>query len=343
LIPTKSVPEVLGQTRALVQPALLEAIRSLSEEVRPLAAYHLGFVDDKGSPLPGGLHAGKGVRSTLVLLAAEAVGGSARMSVPGAVAIELVHNFSLIHDDVIDDDTERRHRPTLWAVFGIGRAIVTGDALSSLALELVLDAGETADQSLRAARCLARATSVMIAGQALDMAFEQNREVSLERCRSMEAQKTGALLGCATSLGAILGGAPDIVVTELDTFGMELGLAFQAVDDILGIWGDPETTGKPAWSDLRQRKKTLPIVAALEHGGERAGELARLLSQEHLGDHEIARAAELVELCGGREYATAAAQDHLHQGLRALERVPLVPAAREGLVLLARFITAREF
>ena len=184
---------------------------------------------------------------------------------PGGVAVELVHNFSLIHDDIIDTDTERHHRPTVWSVYGIGPAIVAGDALQILAHQVLLES--PSGRGAAASAALADATAAMIAGQADDIAFETRRDVTVEQCMAMSAAKTGALLGCAASIGAILAGAPDATVGALRDYGRHLGLAFQAVDDLLGIWGDPSRTGKPAGSDLRQRKKSMPVVSALAAGG----------------------------------------------------------------------------
>ena len=129
------------------------------------------------------------------------------------MAIELVHNFSLIHDDIIDEDTERRHRSTVWSEYGIGSAIIVGDALATLALQVLLD--EPTPERVLAARCLVEATQLMIAGQADDMAFESRASVTVEECLSMERGKTSALLSCAVSLGAILAGAPDATVDAL--------------------------------------------------------------------------------------------------------------------------------
>lgn len=350
MIPTQSVPEVLGRARRLVEPALRAAVDRLSPELRPIAQYHLGWVDAEGRPTGG--DGGKGVRPALALLSAEAVGAPSALGVPGAVAVELVHNFSLIHDDVIDGDEERRHRRTVWALFGVGRAVIVGDALLALAQQIVLDPGclavldgvaPTTHDGARASAAVADATAAMIAGQALDMAFESVPGVDVEGCIAMEAGKTGALLGCAASIGAILAGAPDEVVAALDQYGMELGLAFQAVDDLLGIWGDPLITGKPAWSDLRQHKKTLPVAAALAASGPRVEELSALLAEEHLGEAEIARAAVLVEVCGGRAAAGGEAERRLSNALAVLETVKLEEQARDELVELARFVVEREF
>ncbi len=337
MIPTRSAPDVLRRARELTTPGILAAAGRLSPEVRPLVEYHLGLADQHGRPIEGA-SSGKGVRPALVLLSAEAAGAEAVIGVPGAVAVELVHNFSLIHDDVIDCDTERRHRPTVWAIWGVGRAIIAGDALLSLSQEVLLGSGTGAE----AARCLAEATSAMIAGQALDMAFESLAGVDVARCLSMEAGKTGALLGCAASLGAILAGAPQRVTDALREFGTQLGLAFQAIDDLLGIWGDPRQTGKPTWSDLRQHKKSLPITAALAAEDRRSDELATLLASDELKEHDLARAATLVEQCGGRAAATDEAEGRLAAALDALESAPLERRARDELVDVARFVTARD-
>ena len=197
------------------------------------------------------------------------------MGAPGGVAVELVHNFSLLHDDLMDGDVERRHRPTVWTLWGPSAALIAGDALSTLAIDVLLRTPNPAAPA--AAAALVEATSEMIAGQADDLAFEARRSVSVEECMGMSTAKTGALLGCAASIGAILAGAPPTTVQALRDFGRHLGVAFQAVDDLLGIWGDPATTGKPIGNDIRQRKKSMPLVAALAAGDDEARELESIL------------------------------------------------------------------
>lgn len=348
--PRREAPEVLGRARALVGPALRRAVGALSPELRPLAEYHLGWRDADGGVVGG--DGGKGIRPALALLSAEAAGADARVAVPGAVAVELVHNYSLVHDDVIDEDAERRHRPTLWVLYGVGRAIIVGDAMVALAQQVVLSPVETGvcdeapfapERAARGARRIADATAAMIAGQALDMAYEAIPTVDVADCVQMEAGKTGALLGCAAAIGAVLAGAPDEIAGALSSYGLELGLAFQAVDDLLGIWGDPVATGKPAWSDLRQHKKTLPVVAALSSGTARVEELAELLGREHLSEEETARAAALVEECGGRAMTLEEADRRLAAALSALAGADLVPRAAEELADVARFVVDREY
>ena len=350
MIPTRTAPDALERARDLVVPALKTAVGRLSGDVRLVAEYHFGWSDAEGHPVGGG-DGGKGVRPALAVLSAEIVGATPAFGIPGGVAVELVHNFSLIHDDVIDGDAERRHRPSVWSLFGVGRAVIVGDALLALAQQVVLDPARALEidgvfepeETARAARRMSDSTASMIAGQALDMAYETAHEVGFEQCLAMEAGKTGALLSCAAALGAELAGADPQNVAALARFGLELGLAFQAVDDLLGIWGDPSRTGKPAGSDLRQKKKTLPVVAALSAGGAEAEELGALLLIATLGDDETSRAAELVEKAGGRSATVDEARRRLDVALRALDEPGFAERPRQELAEVARFVVEREF
>ncbi len=342
---TKTYPASLLRARELVQPELHRCIDRLAPELRTLVAYHLGFVDRDGRPSSG--VGGKAVRPAMAFLSAQAVGAPAEVAMPGALAVELVHNFSLLHDDVMDQDAERRHRPTAWALFGVGRAIVTGDALLVLAHQVLLES--LSPERERASVALTRATARMIAGQAEDLAFESRLDVTVEECLRMCADKTGALLAHAASVGAILAGADQTAVRSLEDFGLHVGLAFQAVDDILGIWGRSETTGKPVASDLRSHKKTLPVVAALSAlsrsaSSARQGEqLVRFLSNGHLTEDDVKAAVALVEMGGGRERCMAEADRELHLALASLDRADFDRTARTELTDLARFVTARDF
>jgi geranylgeranyl diphosphate synthase type I len=334
-----STPPVLARARDEAAPALHAAVARLLPQLHGPVHYHLGWADADGTPVAGG--GGKGVRPALAILSAEAAGAPPAAGVPGAVALELVHNFSLLHDDVIDNDRERRHRPTVWALFGVGDAIITGDALLTLALEVLFDAD--APGGARAAAALTRATSAMIAGQVLDMAFETCDDVSLDECITMECGKTGALLACAASIGALMAGADDHLVGALAAYGRHLGLAFQAVDDILGTWGAPAVTGKPTWSDLRQHKKTLPLVFAWTHAtSSEQHELRTLLSIGTLTEPEMARAAALIEACGGRVRAESFAAQQLDAAFRSLGAADLGCDVRAELMELAHFVVERQ-
>jgi len=371
--PTTAVGDVLERSRALCLPLFHQAIERLPASIRSAAAYHLGWIEADGKPSPE--RGGKGVRPALAVLSAEAAWASPEVGAPGAVAVELVHNFSLLHDDLMDGDTERRHRPTVWALWGPSLALLTGDALCTLAVEVLLSTPNPAAPA--AARALEEATAEMIAGQADDLAFEARRAVSVEECMAMSTAKTGALLGCAASIGALLAGAPPATVRALRDFGRHLGVAFQAVDDLLGIWGDPARTGKPAGNDIRQRKKSMPIVAALAAGDDESRELDALLfgdparengrSNGHrsspdpaktgpflappqwapppprpLSDAEVARATALVEACGGKDWTAARAKAHLDAALGSLERARLSALPRRALADLAVYVVERE-
>src|ERR1700684_4038473 len=269
------MPAGVAVARDLVGPATEAAINRLSPRVRRVAAYHYGLADAEGNPIRVG--SGKALRPALALLSARAAGVAPERGVRAAVAVELVHNFSLLHDDIMDGDTERRHRPTAWTGFGVGAAILAGGALLALPETILLAA--QAPKGVGAARCLSAAVHRLIAGQGADLAFERRDNVTLDECLQMAGDKTAALMACACSIGAIGVGAPAELAMGLAGFGAHAGLSFQLTDDLLGIWGAPEVTGQPVRADLRARKKSLPVVAALT-GGTRAGDdLGELLAR----------------------------------------------------------------
>lgn len=335
---TVMLPTTLHRSRDLVDPAMRAAIARLDPASQRVAEYHLGWVDADGRPTTSG---GKAVRPALALLSARAAGAPVEVGVPGAVAVELVHNFSLLHDDLMDGDVQRRHRATVWAVWGASTAILVGDAMLALAYQVLADA--PGGQAVAASALLGTATQGLIAGQIEDLAFEQRPAVSVAECVAMAAGKTGALLGCSAAIGAVLAGAPQPTVTALRRYGEHLGLAFQLVDDLLGIWGDPAATGKPVGSDLRARKKSLPIAYALESGGSVAAELAGWLAgPESDSEDDVRRAANLVETAGGRAWARDEAGRRLDAAAAALVEVDLDPTAADELIALGRFVVSRD-
>jgi geranylgeranyl diphosphate synthase type I len=334
--------EWLTHARGLFEPALRGAVETLDPFLGRVASYHFGWCEPDGTPATG--NAGKALRPGLALLVARAVGGDPAPAVPGAVAVELVHNFSLVHDDVIDRDRERRHRATVWTVWDDTTAILAGDAMLSLAHEVLADADSPYER--QAQKALAAATRAVIRGQAEDVAFEQRGDVGLEECLAMAGGKTGALLAVSASIGAILAGAPAETVRAFDTFGAEVGLAFQIVDDLLGIWGSTAVTGKPVFADLAAGKKTLPVVWSIEYGGDAGADLAAWFaaheSRSQATPEELKRAADLIEKAGGREWATTAADTHVATALAALEGLGLDEEPHATLVDLAHFVTERK-
>ncbi|OEV11501.1 polyprenyl synthetase family protein [Streptomyces nanshensis] len=336
--PTVAVPAALDAGRELLLPALRDAVRRhLGPEMARLAEYHLGWADSDGNPTSS--RGGKLVRPALSLLSARAAHGSAEDGVPAAVAVELVHNFSLLHDDIMDGDATRRGRRTAWTVFGVPPAILGGDAMVTAATSALLEAEAPGARSATAS--LTAATQRMINGQCSDLAFEQREDVTLEECLRMAGDKTGALLGCACSLGADLLGAEPGLVDRLTAFGEHLGLAFQLVDDLLGVWGAPELTGKQVGADVRVRKKSLPIVAALNAPG--AQELRALYFRtEPLDEDDVRRVTDLVERAGGREWAHAEADRQAAAARRSLDFPGIPDGVRDELLDVAGFIVGRQ-
>ncbi|HEX5742260.1 MAG TPA: polyprenyl synthetase family protein [Pilimelia sp.] len=332
--------EILRWSRTLVEPALREAVESLPESLRHICGYHFGWQEPSGTPRRAA--GGKALRAALALVAGEAVAGVARAALPAAVAVELVHNSSLLHDDVMDRDLTRRRRPSAWSVFGESPALLAGDALLALAYGS-LAAGTLATPVEPGIRMLGRAVNEMLAGQHEDLSFARRASVGLEECLATAEAKTGALLGYACGLGAWAAGADADLTASLTEFGRRLGLAFQLADDLLGIWGDPACTGKDRFADLRTRKKSLPVVAALQSGTAAADALAALYKQhDPLTAAQLRRAADLIDAAGGRRWAQRQAAHLLTECALILADAAVPAAAAAKLRILAAFATARR-
>ncbi len=281
------------------------------------------------------------VRPALTLLSARAVGGQASDVVLAAVAVQLVHEFTLLHDDIMDDDRLRRHRPAAWVVFGVPAALLAGDALWALALHLMSESKRHPTDG-RDIGILISALHRLTAGQAADIDLSQRNRVSASEWQEMAADKTGALMGAACALGALSSGGSSAQIRYLQQVGEHLGVAFQCVDDLLGIWADPNVTGKPVGNDVVRRKRTLPVVAALLSGTTAGEELERLYRLNRtLTPHEAVRATELIEDAGGRSWVRQQAKDHTQQAIQCLHKTGLLPEVVTALSELANTLTGR--
>jgi geranylgeranyl diphosphate synthase type I len=324
------------RARELVTPGLRAAADRMNPATRQVIGYHFGWWDERGRPLDG--DSGKAVRPALAMLAAEAVGGTAGQAANAGVAVELAHNYSLLHDDVMDEDRTRRHRPTAWTVYGVPAAVLAGDALITLATEALVADGPPL--SVQGVPRLDAALLRLVDGQAADTAFEGRTDVGLAECVTMSGDKTSALFAVACELGALAAGAAPEQVWQLRQFGEHLGLAFQLVDDLLGIWGDPASTGKPVLSDLRARKKSLPVVAALNAGNGAAGRLAELYHRAApLDDADLRACADLIEEAGARNWAHQEAHRQLQGALSCLHAANPESTAADELTALAHRLT----
>lgn len=335
----RTADEVLRQCREMFEPAYRAAVAAMPAEITRVGGYHIGWWDATGRPTDLG---GKAIRPALVLTCAAATSedfavGVRERAVRAAVAVELVHDFSLLHDDVMDHDRTRRHRSAAWVKFGVARAILAGDLFMTLAVDML------AAEDVVAAQILTRALRALCRGQNADLAFERCHKASLRQCLLMVEGKTAALLSASCELGAWAAGASPQRLRLLRLFGLRVGVAFQLIDDLLGIWGDPDRTGKPVSSDLLRRKQSLPVVAALNSGTAAGQELARRYRDRRpiTGD-ELPRLTELIEAAGGRRWAENAAHRNCADALRLLEQARPEPAAAANLLALTDLITRRD-
>jgi geranylgeranyl diphosphate synthase, type I len=334
-----SCAQLLERTRALVAPAIASVIGQLPVGMRLVAGYHLGLWDSSGHSPAGG--SGKMIRPALVLASCEFAGGHAPDAVPAAVAVELLHNFTLLHDDVMDRDERRRGRPAAWAEFGVPRAILAGDVLHTAAFGYLASARhlDVAPAIERLSVCLTQ----ICEGQQDDCAFEGRLDVSMAECLAMCEAKTGALLGCCCALGAASASAGTQQVEALDQWGRRIGIAFQMIDDLLGIWGDPGRTGKPAYSDIASRKKSVPVTAALTSGTADGRALAKLYrTSGPMTAAQLVHAAELVESSGARRWTDERIRDLRGGADRLLAAIAGRPKRAAGLRVLADLIVMRD-
>ncbi|WP_052397106.1 polyprenyl synthetase family protein [Streptomyces sp. NRRL F-5123] len=326
------IPEILGEARALVTPAMEKALSQLSPEIQRVVDYHMGWRDAEGRPVQR--RGSKSVRPALAFLSARAGGGEIAEALPGALAVEFLNNWAFLVDDVMDGDRFRRQRETAWVVFGQGQAICAGTALLTLAQQVLLESPTPA--RLAAVDLVLDTSARMLAGQTLDMTFERRLDYTVDESMAMTQSKTSSLLRCATSIGAVLVGADSRVVDRLAEFGQAVGVAFQARDDMLGIWGTPDQTGgRPRGFDVRARKGTLPIAVALNdpaHGPRLREVLAR---EGGLTQRDVEAATRLIDAAGGREWTDALARRMVEQALAALAELPLADDVRVHLEELA--------
>lgn len=334
----------LNKLAPLYRQAVEEELRQLvslisgkgCEPLHDMLAYHMGWKGENA----GEEAQGKRIRPLLVLLSCASAGGEWQHAVPAAAAVELVHNFSLIHDDIEDQSPLRRGRPTVWNRWGVAQAINAGDAMFTLAQLSVLrlDKLNGAPAAVEACRLINTTSLRLTQGQYLDLAYEARPDLSADAYWSMVHGKTAALLAACTELGALAAGAGPDRREAFKEFGAALGLAFQAKDDLLGIWGDVALTGKSTDSDLLSGKKSLPIIFGLEQNGK----FARRWSQGSITASEIPALAAQLEREGARDYTQRTANRLTEQALAALETAGPQGEAGDALVELAGRLLNRE-
>jgi geranylgeranyl diphosphate synthase, type I len=329
----------LGQMLADTEAEILRVVGgrdAATAGVYEMIRYHLGL---DGSTGPRG----KRMRPLLGLLAYTSIAGEHTAALPGAAAVELGHNFSLVHDDIEDGDVERRHRATLWALHGVPQAINTGDlifSLSRVALHRLTDLGFSDAKVLRLMRLYDETCVALCEGQYIDIATSaQDEPMTVELYFDMIGRKTAALIAASIEAGALLATDDDDVIASYRRFGWSLGLAFQLNDDLLGIWGEEQKTGKVP-TDVVRHKKTLPVLYAFEHATpEDRGRLAVLHAQPNPSDAEVGVIVAILERSGAQAFTRSEARRHRDLALSELDGLAVVdPAAREKLAGIMRSV-----
>jgi geranylgeranyl diphosphate synthase type I len=339
-----SLPGSFTSYRDAVRVELKQAIDDCPSVLGNMLRYHMGWQDEHGNPC--NKESGKFVRSILCLLSCEAVEGDTSQVMPAAAAVELIHNFSLVHDDIEDASDERHHRPTLWKLWGQSQAINAGDAMFTLAYLALLKLKEKgiADEKVaNSTKMLSLACLELCGGQYLDVEYENRLDISIDDYLNMAVQKTAALFAVSTSLGAYLGSEDSKLVDSFHLFGKELGIAYQICDDVLGIWGTEESSGKSA-GDISQRKKTLPVVYALQNSkGEQRRRLEGLYSQESIGGEDIKEVTRILNRLGARDYAENLAEQYYYKASAHLDATGLDASRQAPLKETACFLLKRDF
>lgn len=339
-------PEYLGKHQTQVQDALRDRLAAAEAPLGTMLRYHMGFESPDGTPRESA--SGKRLRPALCLYTCEAVGGNIENALPAAAALELIHNFSLIHDDIQDQDLERRGRATVWSIWGKPAGVVAGNALRTVAdatLYRLRQTGAPPAAVLEVVRTLTARCLELVEGQRMDLNFESRLDVGPDEYLDMVARKTGALVEAAMHMGALLGGATAEQVERLGRCGRLLGLTFQARDDVLGIWGDPALLGKAIGADIRRRKKSLPVLFGFS--GATGSELDRLEqlygTDDAMDDATVADVMSILDAASAEESAQSVAEEKGALAMDEARAAGISEEALQDLHDLAHFFAHRAY
>jgi len=337
---SEAEPEILNRNRSLIGDYLRTKTPLPTRMVSGMmSGYHMGWTDTTGAPASEAQ--GKFVRPALCVWACEALGGSAHDALPAAAAIEWIHNFTLVHDDIQDGDRERRGRETVWSIWGVGQGINAGDAMFAHATAQLAQSDDDASRTLRVLRVISRATLEVIEGQCQDLQLEGRLDVTPLAYLRMVRAKTGALLGTSLETGAIIGGGDDDDARLFRLAGRLLGTAFQMRDDWLGFWGDPALTGKSATSDANRHKMSYPVVAANRVMSQLQRRRLREVFESTSSEAEP-RLRELLEATGGAALTSEDPQRYAQKAVAALARTRLSGESLEAFEAVADYVSTRS-
>lgn len=341
-----AVPKAFDRYRPAIQAALRDCLWSFTSPIHATHRYYMGWEDADGNPTE--TVGGKRLRPTLALLAGEAMGSTVERAMPIAVALEYVHNFSLIHDDLEDRDQYRHHQPTVWYQWGDSTAIISGNAMlkvADYAAKQLTQQGVSRQIAVALQHQLVSAYLRIMEGQFLDLKYETVHDVTVAQYFQMIARKTGALITASMELGARTAETDRGVesdISGISAIGRQLGAVFQIRDDILGVWGG-ELTGKPVGSDIRRKKKSLPAIHALNDARDAAKTKLNAIYQN--GEPTSAQVEDVLEImdnAGTREYCQTLCEQHWENAEALLETLHIPNDYRHDLKEIGTFLLERE-
>lgn len=335
-----SLPDPFFRYQSELEAALKSALGESTLPLYVMLRYHLGWVDSIGCPQE--TSGGKRARPTLCLLACEGVGSDWHSALPAATAIELMHNFTLIHDDIQDRSWERRNRPTVWKIWGQAQGINAGDAmhaLTQLALLKLKERGVPEEKIMIASKVLSQTCLEICEGQYLDIEYEDSLDIGLDSYSEMIARKTASLFECSLYLGAFLGSDNQEQIAHLRSFGKRLGMAYQVQNDLTGIWEGKETGSKSPSTDIECKKKSLPIIYALQNAeGEDREKLLNIYGKVKVSAKDISLVLHILDRLGARNYTEEVIEQYHLQALQDLELADLSPSAQQELKEVSAFL-----
>ena len=335
------LPLVLSRYKDVLDLALKDAISDRRIFLYDMLRYCMGWSDAYGAPLE--TKKGKGIRPSLCLFTCDALGGDIEKALPAAVSLELIHNFSLIHDEIQDSDEIRHHRPTLWNVWGIPKALVAGNVMRVLADKSMSTMPSDHSKLLTVSSSIvSEACLEMIEGQYMDISFEGGDGISVDQYMKMISHKTGALLRSSVHIGAVIGSRGGRVADIFREIGIKLGFMFQIRDDILGTWGETTSTGKPVGSDIRRKKNTLPIIHARETQPYQE-EISELYSLEFIEDHHVDRVLDILDATKAGHYCQGLVEDYALEVSKDIQNIGFSKNSREEFQALVSFLVDRSF
>lgn len=341
----KNILKSQNTLKKIIEAELKTIVVNRQLNLYEMLRYHLGFQNTSEESCDKS-H-GKLIRPILCLLCCQATMGDLSKVIPAAVSLELIHNFSLIHDDIQDDSHKRRQRPTVWKLWGKEQAINAGDAMFAMSyLELLkLQDNNISDSIIvRSMRLLSEACLNLCEGQYLDMLYECTCNITTENYLTMIMKKTAALIATSTALGASFGTDNDEIINNFYMFGRDLGMAFQITDDVLGIWGTEAKTGKPEKIDILKKKKTFPVVYSLNNGSVQDNrELKHYYSNNKTEEHVVIRIAEILNSLGAQAYSQKKAQQYYKLALSRLETIDIEQSRRTPIINMVNLLMGRDY